>query len=66
MFVQSRTETVFGHSNGLAIRSRLGGQEILVQWQNGRQRWCQADDIVGAIRFIELEQNTHLYAEDDK
>ena len=66
MFIQSRTETVFGHSNGLAIRSRLGGKEILVQWQNGRQRWCQANDIVGAVRFIELETRDHLYGGDDK
>ena len=66
MFIQSRTETAFGHSNGLAIRSRLGGKEILVQWQNGRQRWCQADDIEGAVRFIELETSGRLYGGDDQ
>ena len=66
MFVQSRTETVFGHKNGLAIRSRRGGSEILVQWQNGRQRWCDSRDIVGAVRFVELESSSHLYGGDDQ
>ena len=64
MFIQSKVETAFGHNNGVAIRSRLGGREILVQWSNGRQRWCQSDDIVGAVRFVELEKTRDYDVED--
>ena len=67
MFIQSKTTTAFNNKNGLAIRSRLGGSEILVQWSNGRQEWCQSNDIAGAIRFVELETNHSIdyFGEDD-
>ena len=61
MFVQSVETTNPKHKNGLAVRSRRGGQEILVQWSNGDQRWCASQEIVGSIRFIELEKRDYSY-----
>ena len=58
MFVQNNCTTNPKHKNGLAIRSRRGGQEILVQWQNGDQRWCPSEDIAGAVTFIENENSS--------
>jgi hypothetical protein len=55
MFVQSKTTIHPKHKNGLAIRSRRAGKEILIQWSNGDQRWCPSEDIAGSIRFVELE-----------
>ena len=57
MFVQNRAALHPKHKNGLAIRSRRNGQEILVQWQNGDHRWCDSKDIQGAFRFVELEKS---------
>lgn len=67
MFIQSKSSTDYNLKNGLAIKSRLGGKEILVQWSNGRQQWCQAEDIQGAIRFVELESTSSIdyFGEDD-
>ena len=56
MFVQNTTTTNPKHKNGVAMRSRRGGREILVQWSNGDQRWCPSADIAGAVRFVELEK----------
>ena len=58
MFVQNNCTTNPKHKNGLAIRSRRGGQEILVQWQNGDQRWCPSEDVQGAVTFIENENSS--------
>lgn len=55
MFVQNKSTTNPRHTNGIALRSRRGGKEILVQWKNGDQRWCDSQDIHGACRFVELE-----------
>jgi hypothetical protein len=57
MFVQNKATINPKHKNGLALRSRRAGQEILVQWANGEQRWCESGDIVGSIRFVELEKS---------
>ena len=65
MFVQNKSTTFSKHSNGIALRSRLGGREILVQWKNGDQRWCNATDIEGAVRFVELETDRHGSAENE-
>jgi hypothetical protein len=61
MFIQNAATTNPKHVNGLAIRSRCGGQEILVQWANGDQRWCPSKEIVGSVRFIELEKGDYSH-----
>ena len=57
MFVQNKAAISPREKNGLAVRSRRGGQEILVQWENGRQKWHPASDIAGSIVFIEGEKS---------
>ena len=53
MFVQSRATTFFKQKNGVAIRQRRAGQETLVQWQNGDNRWVKTTDLVGEIKLID-------------
>jgi len=55
MFVQSKSTTVHGERNGVCLRSRRGGQELLVKWSNGQCRWVDCDDIKGEIRLIDAE-----------
>ena len=64
MFVQNKVAINPKEKNGLAMRSRLGGREVLVQWANGIQRWHPSDDIAGALRFVDLE-NSGDYGADD-
>ena len=52
MFVQSKVETVHNNKNGVAIQQRKGGQETLVQWENGRQHWVQTNDLQGTVVLI--------------
>ena len=52
MFVQSKVETVHNNKNGVAIQQRKGGQETLVQWENGRQHWVQTNDLQGTVKLI--------------
>ena len=52
MFVQSKVETVHNNKNGVAIQQRRGGNETLVQWENGRQHWVQTNDLQGTVVLI--------------
>ena len=52
MFVQSKVETVHNNKNGVAIQQRKGGQETLVQWENGRQHWVLTNDLQGTVVLI--------------
>jgi len=52
MFVQSKVETVHNNKNGVAIQQRKGGQETLVQWENGRQHWVLTSDLQGTVVLI--------------
>ena len=52
MFVQSKTTTLAPQKNGLAIEQRRNGNETLVQWENGDQRWVPTGDLSGEIRLI--------------
>lgn len=52
MFVQSKVETVHNNKNGVAIQQRRGGNETLVQWENGRQHWVQTTDLQGEVKLI--------------
>ena len=58
MFVQSKVETVHNNKNGVAIQQRKGGQETLVQWENGRQHWVLTNDLQGTVVLIG-EGTTH-------
>ena len=52
MFVQSKTETLYDNKNGVALEQRRNGNETLVQWENGRQRWVPTSDLLGEVRLI--------------
>ena len=52
MFVQSNATTRQEHKNGLCVAQRRGGQETLVQWQNGDQRWCDTSDLDGKVVLV--------------
>ena len=52
MFVQSKATTHAKQKNGVAIEQRRNGNETLVQWENGDQRWVSTDDLSGTIRLI--------------
>jgi len=55
MFVQSKTTSHYQHKDGICINQRRGGQETLVQWSNGHQRWYPTDDLDGKITIIRQE-----------
>ena len=52
MFVQSKSTIHALQRNGVAIQQRRGGNETLVQWQNGDQRWVDTKDLAGEIKLI--------------
>ena len=52
MFVQSKVETVHNNKNGVAIQQRRGGNETLVQWENGMQHWVLTSDLQGTVVLI--------------
>tara|TARA_Y100001938_G_C7892448_1_gene330425 strand:- start:172 stop:372 length:201 start_codon:yes stop_codon:yes gene_type:complete len=52
MFVQSKTETQYDNKNGVALEQRRNGNETLVQWENGKQRWVPTSDLLGEVRLI--------------
>ena len=52
MFVESKSETVHGNKNGVALEQRRGSSETLVQWENGRRHWVATTDLKGEIRLI--------------
>jgi len=51
MFVVSKSTTFAEEKNGIILEKRRGGREILVQWANGRQKWCDSSDLVGRHDF---------------
>jgi|ETNvirenome_2_60_1030617.scaffolds.fasta_scaffold00050_2 hypothetical protein len=51
MFVVSKSTTLAEEKNGIILERRRGGREILVQWANGRQKWCDSNDLVGRQDF---------------
>ena len=53
MFVQSKASTRYDQKNGLCVRERKGGKEILIQWPSGRQEWHRREDIEGRIELLE-------------
>ena len=52
LFVQSVATINHAHKNGLLFHTRRGGQESLVQWQNGRQEWVMTADLRGNVRAL--------------
>ena len=57
MFVQSKSTTVHSEKNGICIKERRGGAEVLVKWSNGRCKWVNRDDLQGAIHIIDANGN---------
>ncbi len=55
MFVESKAAIHHKHKNGLALSQRRGGQETLVQWSNGDQRWVITTDLKGEIQLLAPE-----------
>ena len=53
MFVNSEATSNYKHKNGLCIAQRKGGNETLVQWQNGDQRWYATNDLQGKIILVD-------------
>lgn len=60
MFVNSQSTSNYKHKNGLCIAQRRAGNETLVQWQNGDQRWYNTTELEGNIVLVNpnhLEQD---------
>ena len=60
MFVNSESVSNYKHKNGICIAQRRAGNETLVQWSNGDQRWYPTDDLQGKIVLVDRnhgEQN---------
>lgn len=53
MFVNSEATSNYKHKNGLCIAQRRGGNETLVQWSNGDQRWYATNDLQGKIILVD-------------
>ena len=53
MFVNSEATSNYKHKNGLCIAQRRGGNETLVQWSNGDQRWYSTNDLQGKIILVD-------------
>lgn len=53
MFVNSDSISNYRHKNGLCIAQRKGGNETLVQWSNGDQRWYPTNDLQGKIVLVD-------------
>lgn len=53
MFVNSEATSNYKHKNGLCIAQRKGGNETLVQWSNGDQRWYATNDLQGKIILVD-------------
>ena len=43
-------------SSSSDYRQRRGGNETLVQWQNGDQRWLATSDLQGDVRLVNPNQ----------
>ena len=63
MFVQSKVTSNFKHKNGLCIQSRRGGNETLVQWENGDQRWERTNDLDGKVVLVNPNNVTDVHSE---
>ncbi len=53
MFVNSESVSNYKHKNGLCIAQRRAGNETLVQWSNGDQRWYETSDLQGKIILVD-------------
>ncbi len=53
MFVQSQATSNYRHKDGLCLAQRRAGDETLVQWSNGDQRWMKSDDLEGKIILVD-------------
>jgi hypothetical protein len=53
MFVNSDSISNYRHKNGICIAQRRAGNETLVQWSNGDQRWCATNDLQGKIVLVD-------------
>lgn len=53
MFVNSEATSNFKHKNGMCLAQRRAGNETLVQWQNGDQRWYETTDLQGKIILVD-------------
>ena len=56
MFVNSNSTSDYRHKNGLCIAQRKGGNETLVQWSNGDQRWYETEDLDGKVILVNPNQ----------
>ena len=56
MFVNSNSTSDYRHKNGLCISQRRGGNETLVQWPNGDQRWYPTTDLDGKVILVNPNQ----------
>ena len=59
MFVQSKATIHAKQKNGVAIEQRRNGNETLVQWENGDQRWVETADLAGTIRLVGNNAGDH-------
>jgi hypothetical protein len=57
MFVNSESTSNFKHKNGMCLAQRRAGNETLVQWQNGDQRWYETADLQGKIILVDPNQH---------
>lgn len=53
MFVNSDSTSNYRHKNGICIAQRKGGNETLVQWSNGDQRWYHTNELQGKIVLVD-------------
>jgi len=55
MFVNSNATSDYRHKNGLCLAQRRSGNETLVQWSNGDQRWVPTQELDGKIVLVAPE-----------
>ena len=53
MFVNSDSTSNYRHKNGLCSAQRKAGNETLVQWSNGDERWYDTNDLQGKIVLVD-------------
>ena len=56
MFVNSNSSSDYRHKNGLCLAQRRAGEETLVQWQNGDQRWYNTNELDGKVVLVDPGQ----------
>lgn len=62
MFVNSQSTSNYKHKNGLCIAQRRAGNETLVQWSNGDQRWYNTNELEGKVVLVNPNQVENDYA----